>query len=236
LEVSAVTKDGRIARTAAAVRGGHTGPSVKDIVDCVKAGAITEREAIDALERDFAAKEEYRQRRELPIGLMAEDAIFTENCPLVELTAREAENIMLRVVNSLPGRQAQCVELYYFDGYTQDEVAERLDIPQQNVSLHLARARRALALALVGVCVFSASNALDFRIDLFQLLMTAPIREHKAASFPMFPFEIWQHWGIGGEWSGNGVYATRYVNRLGEYLADCFEVPPVVWPYFVKRR
>jgi len=218
------------------IRDKRTGPTVDEIVQAAKDGLIGEEDAVAAMERDFAEAERYRQEREVPVGLMIEDEATAAN-PEVRLLNAEAVNLLLRTINALPMRQAQCCDLYYLQGYTQQQIAERLGVSQPMVTQHLAAAKAKLEGNLGTDLIFCPSNAVTYSGPFIHTLMANPIRKQKASRHPMFPFEIWQRWCVGAEWCGNNVYAAKFENRLSEYLADCFDVPPVVgWYTFPKKK
>lgn len=208
----------------------------EDIIARLKAGEIDEAEAQRLLDEDMAGQLRYRQEREVPIGLLVEDDVevpdVTEGTVLRVETVRE----LLALINSLPKRQGQCVELYYFDHLTQAEVAERLGITQQTVGEHLAAGHKKLAAIVAADPVFSAATAVTSEGIFVSDLMCQPHHNSKHAHPMRFPFEVWQRWCVGAGWSGNNVYAARYENRLHEYLCACFDVPPLVGYYTRRRR
>ncbi len=227
----------RLEQVVRMIRAKRTGPTLDEIIEAAKRGMLSEQDAIDALERDFDESERYRQARETPVGLLIEDELPAESDPETDLLRAEASNLLLRVINALPPRQAQCVELYYLEGFTQQEVAERLGVSRPMVTQHLAAARKKLRESVPADLTFCPSNAVTYRGIFIHDLMADPIRKRKTGHHPMFPFEIWMRWCVGAGWSGNNVYAGRYENRLPAYLAACFDVPPLVgWFTFPRRK
>jgi predicted DNA-binding protein YlxM (UPF0122 family) len=202
------------------------------IIAALKAGEIDEAEAQRLLDECFEFEEVRQRRREIPVGLVIDDAIIAD--------VYERENALLTVINSLPPRQAQCVEMYYFDGYNQEQISERIGIPQQNVSAHLAAARKKLAEILNADCVKTPSHRFNSR-EVSQETITAnlmrdEIRKQKRTTVPFYPFELWQRYNAGARWTRYNEYRPVVENRLPEYLAACFAVPPVVGSFTRPRR
>ena len=52
--------------------------------------------------------------------------------------------LRLGVEQELTGRQRTCVELYYFQGLTQEQIAQRLGVGKPTVCRHLQKARARL--------------------------------------------------------------------------------------------
>jgi len=211
---------------------------VERIIARLKAGEIDEAEAQRLLDEDMHETDFYRLRRELPVGLLIEDDVEVPDVTEGEVLRRETINALLRVINGLPKRQAQCVELYFFDQLTQVEIAARLGIRQDNVSRHIAWALQNLARTATTDCIFRPTTALTSEGIFVSDLMRQPHHKSKHSRLMRFPFEMWQRWCVGAGWSGNNVYAARYENRLREYLSDCFggDPPLVGWYTFRARR
>jgi RNA polymerase sigma factor (sigma-70 family) len=93
---------------------------------------ITRRRAIDYLRR---------RRNHTPLTLMEERYHAVVEDPLPALTVQAA-------VADLPSDQQTCIELLYFKGYTQQEVADELKIPvgtvKGRVRLAMEKLRRLL--------------------------------------------------------------------------------------------
>ena len=66
--------------------------------------------------------------------------------PACEMVAQDAEP--LRAVLALPQKDRQAVLLYYYQGFSQEEIARALGVPPATVRSRLLRARRKLKKAL----------------------------------------------------------------------------------------
>lgn len=225
----------RLTQVARMIQAKRTGPTLEEIVEAAKRGMISETDAIDALERDFDESERYRQEREAPVELLIEDELPAESDPETDLLRAEASNLLLRVINDLPPRQRQCVELYYFDGYTQEQIAGRLGIDRTTVTRHLRAARQNIAETTNADYTFCPSHAVTSRGVFIHDLMADPLRKRKTGHHPMFPFEIWARWNAGARWTRYREYRPVVENRLPQYLSHCFSVPPVVG-WFASRQ
>ena len=212
----------------------------QEIITRLQAGEIDEAEAQRLLDEDFERTQRRQTRREIPIGLIIDGVIAVdENDPERELIAEQASRAVLALVNSLPRRQSQCVELYYYDGMTQEQIAERLSVGQRVVSEHLTSAKRNLATIIAADplkqpsqwCKDERSNTGCLVTD----LMRDNIRNYKRTSIPFFPFEMWQRFNAGARWTRYNEYRPIIENRLPQYLCDCFAVPPVVGCYTMKQ-
>ena len=222
----------RLEQVVKQVRKGNTGPEVEEIVAVVKAGLITEDEAIGALERDIAESARHRQERELPIGDYAEDAIVAPSNPELDLLNKESGEELLALIDRLTPNQAICIKLYHLEGYSQQEIAVRIGISQQAVARHLAAGKKKLAVILSEMVVKVPSRAVIDRGQnkhpRYEDLMAEPDDEEKRSVPLLFPFELWLRHSEGARWNRYGVYRPVTKNRLPEYLAACFDIPPVV--------
>lgn len=219
----------RLAQVVRLIRAKRTGPTLEEIVEATKRGLVTEQDAVDALERDFDESERSRQKREVPVGLQIEDELLAESDPETDLLREEAANLLLRIINDLPPRQAQCVELYYLEGFKQEGIAMRLGVSQQMVAQHLAAARDNLATTLAtSDLVFCPSPGSLYRGTSIHALMVDPLRRQKTGHHPFFPYEMWMRWNAGARWSRYGIYRPVIQNRLDEYLSTTFDSPPLV--------
>ena len=212
----------------------------EEIVTRLQAGEIDEAEAQRLLDEDFERTQRRQTRREIPIGLIIDGVIAVdENDPERELIAEQASRAVLALVNSLPRRQSQCVELRYLEGYQQAQIAERLGIGESAVSQHLTAARSKLQTMVGENLNFQPSQWLISRRGnntcLVTDLMRDNIRRQKHSPFPFFPFEMWQRFNAGARWTRYGEYRPIIENRLCDYLCACFAVPPVVGQYTMKQ-
>ena len=78
------------------------------VVAAAKAGKITDREAVAALEDDFDIAARRTQEREVPCGTYLDEEAPGETLEDAAVR-REVSNVLLRVLNGLPSRQRQCV-------------------------------------------------------------------------------------------------------------------------------
>jgi len=222
----------RLEQVAWLVRKGKTGPTVAEIVAANEAGLLTGQEAIDGLERDFAESARYRQEREQPIGEWAEDAIVAPDDTEKEVVDAESRRELDAIIDQLTEWQATCVKLYHLEGYSQREISERLGINQQMVARHLAAGRKKLAVIMREMVVKVPSRAVlsdaQNSLPTYEDLMAEPEDEEKRSVPLLFPFELWLRHNEGARWNRYGVYRPVIKNRLPEYLAACFDIPPVV--------
>ena len=222
----------RLKHVAFLVRKERTGPTTEEIIAANRAGLISGEEAIGALERDFAVKMRYRQEREQPIGEWAEDAIVAPDDTEKEVVDAESRRELDAIINRLTERQAVCVKLHFLEGYSQGETAERLGITKQSVSEHLAAAKKKLAILLREVPDKVPSRAVlstgKNEHTTYEDLMAEPVADEERSVPLLFPFELWLRHNEGARWNRYGVYRPVIKNRLPEYLAACFDIPPVV--------
>ena len=70
----------------------------------------------------------------------------SENIPEISIgdVFSEDERILLEAVNALPPKYHQVIHLFYFEGYSTREIAEILEISEENVRTRLLRARKQL--------------------------------------------------------------------------------------------
>lgn len=209
---------------------------IERIIARLKAGEIDEAEAQRLLDADMQDTNHYAQRRELPIGLLVEDDVEVPDVTTGAVVRMETIREILALINSLPKRQGQCVELYYFDHLTQEEIAERLGIGRRTAGDYIEAALAKLRESVRADTPFCPSTVLTCEGVFISDLMRQPHSNSKHSHPMRFPFEVWQKWCVGAGWSGNNVYAARYENRLHEYLCACFEVPPLVGYYTRRRR
>lgn len=229
----------RLERVVFLVRKERTGPTTEEIIAANRAGLLTGDEAIGALERDFAVKARYRQEREQPIGEWAEDAIVAPDDTEQEVLDAESRRELDAILDRLTERQAICIKLYHLEGYSQREISERLGINQQMVARHLAAGRKKLAVIMREMVVKVPSRAvLSTGVNKhprYEDLMAEPVADEERSVPLLFPFELWLRHNEGARWNRYGVYRPIVRNRLPEYLAACFDVPPVVGSWSSPR-
>ena len=229
----------RLEQVVGQVRKGNTGPEVEEIIAAVKVGLLTEDEAIGALERDIAESARHRQERELPIGDYAEDAIIAPSNPELDLLNKESSEELLALIDRLTPNQALCIKLYHLEGYSQQEIAGRMAISQQMVARHLAAGKKKLAVILSEMVVKVPSRAVTYRDEnkrpRYEDLMAEPVADEERSVPLLFPSELWLRHNEGARWNRYGVYRPIVKNRLPEYLAACFDIPPVVGAFGSPR-
>ncbi len=143
------------------------------------------------------------------------------------------------IIDQLTERQAVCVKLHFLEGYSQGEIAERLGITKQSVSEHLAAAKKKLAILLREVPDKVPSRAVlttgKNERTTYEDLMAEPVADEERSVPLLFPFELWLRHNEGARWNRYGVYRPIVRNRLPEYLAACFDIPPVVGSWSSPR-
>lgn len=72
--------------------------------------------------------------------MQATDVGSDADCPYARTEQRQRLERLRQALDELPERQREAFVLHRFDGLTQDEVAERMDISRRMVVKHLARA------------------------------------------------------------------------------------------------
>ncbi len=89
-----------------------------------------------------------------PLSLEEAEAYSEEAGPAGEGTAWATEGLRLAIERELTARQRECVELYYYQGLTMEEVGKRLGIGKATVCRHLqksqARLQRVAAYMQIG--------------------------------------------------------------------------------------
>jgi RNA polymerase sigma-70 factor (ECF subfamily) len=106
--------------------------------------SIVHHRAIDRL-RGTAG----RIRQDAPIDDF-ERTLATED-PWREVSQVIQRETLQRAIATLPDAQRQAVELAYFDGYTQQEIAQKMDVPVGTVKGRLRLAMQRLRSLLAGI-------------------------------------------------------------------------------------
>ncbi len=106
--------------------------------------SIVHHRAIDRL-RGTAG----RIRQDVPIDDF-ERTLATED-PWREVSQVIQRETLQRAIATLPDAQRQAVELAYFDGYTQQEIAQKMDVPVGTVKGRLRLAMQRLRSLLAGI-------------------------------------------------------------------------------------
>ena len=101
-------------------------------------GTIATRVCVDAL-RTFS------RRLEIPVVDLDESAVFRFEAAPLELPNADRAEATRNLLGSLDPEVRVVVELYYLEGLTAREVANREGLSQGNVAIRLMRARRCLA-------------------------------------------------------------------------------------------
>ena len=211
----------------------RTGATVEEIVDAAKRGLVTEQQAVNALERDYAEWARHRQWREVPWAEGIEACIKDHQGSAEEMTLREqAEHLLLVVVNSLPRNHRRIFEMYEFENQSIAQIAARLHCSRQHVDTVLKEARARIARCVAEQVGKRAMSAVLSETVTLSYLMRSPFRKQKRHHPPIYPYELWRKYNAGAGWSRNGVYATRYEDKLRQYLEDCFgqRIPRVAIP------
>lgn len=86
------------------------------------------------------------RRREMPSAPLDDEAPVPEtgHDPAAEVEQREIEESLHRAVQNLPDGERAVTELFYIVGYSQQEIAERLQLPLTTVKKRLQYARERL--------------------------------------------------------------------------------------------
>ncbi|MEW5717815.1 MAG: sigma-70 family RNA polymerase sigma factor [Chloroflexota bacterium] len=101
------------------------------------------------------AIDELRRRRARPVASDDEDALA--NVAAVDPTPDDAAQTSLerrRIVDALqeiPAEQRRCIEMAYFEGYTQEEISERLSEPLGTVKTRMRLGMQKLKVLLVEI-------------------------------------------------------------------------------------
>ena len=220
----------RLSQVAWLIRTNKQGATLDEIVAAAKAGKITGDEAVAALEADNAIQERLTQEREVPCGVYLDEEAPGETLEDAALR-REASNLLLQVLNALPLRQRQCVELYYFDGITQTEIAARLCVDIGTVKRHLYRAKERIYAE--SVSTFSPQTLRITSEGNFYEGMMQAWRSNARTSHPcLYPYELWSRYNAGAQQHANGQWTPIIQDRLREYINICFgENCGIVKPY-----
>ena len=110
------------------------------------------------LKRIVQTQSQRETRRRVPALLPLEDAVAPQPDPAASAEARELQEQVSRAVRALPEHERVVTELFYITGYSQQEIAEQLELPLTTVKKRLQYARERLretmpamsALALLG--------------------------------------------------------------------------------------
>jgi RNA polymerase sigma-70 factor (ECF subfamily) len=105
---------------------------------------IVHHRAVDATRREAA-----RRRRD-EAGVLADPPVLVEDDVIEVLDLPEQRRAVREALRSLPDPQREVVELMYFSGLTQTQIAERLSLPLGTVKSRTLLAMRRLRGALVG--------------------------------------------------------------------------------------
>ena len=219
----------RMAEVVDIILSKRTGATVEEIVSAAKEKYVTGEQAVNALERQYAQQARYKQTREIPTGLLVDDSLDPKSLNEPALI-EQAENLILRVLNELPSRQRQAVELYFLDNLTQEAVAQRMGIDRRTVRGYVDRACERIVSSVDSMPPFRAPKSITCRDDIIASLMALTYRKQKRHHPPIYPYELWRRYNAAGYWAGNGIYATQYEDKLSEYLEDCFGCPGVAIP------
>ncbi len=226
--MSAVLAQDRLSEVVAIIIEHRTGATLEEIVEAAKRGYVTEGQAVKALERQYRQDARHKQEREIPCGEMLAGEASPE-LPEEVVLREEARNLLLRTINALPVSHRRAAELYWFDGYTQEQIGQRLGVAHQTVSRYLAAANRIVVQSMDESGAKLAPKLVTItRAPLVESLMRLTYRQMKAHHRPVYPYELWHRYNIGAGWAANGRFCTRYVDKLPQYLAACFDVPPVI--------
>jgi RNA polymerase sigma-70 factor (ECF subfamily) len=99
---------------------------------------IVHHRAVDATRREAAR----RRHDEAPV--LADPPVVLEDEVIEEIDLPEQRRRVREALDSLPAAQREIVELMYFDGLTQSQIAERLAIPLGTVKSRALLAMRRL--------------------------------------------------------------------------------------------
>jgi len=212
----------RLAKVADMVKRNRGRAKMEEVVAVAKAGMVSGEQAAKFLERLCETEESEWQGREVPCGVMLDEDVAGET-PEDRVVREEVTNALLRVINALSGRQGQCVELYYFGGLTQDQIAERLGIGQDVVSRHLAAARGNLASSVGVDPIFSPQDKLiQSEGNFWQSMMALSYAKQHAHQPSLYPYELMARYNAGTRQAANGQWVAVVEDRLGEYIRDAF--------------
>ncbi len=96
---------------------------------------LARRKAIDKIRsQDFINKEETTDDEDKPVDLPDHD--YAAN-PLHAAISREYEEFMQKGLGELAMEQREIIELSYYEGYTQAQIAEQLNIPLGTVKTRM---------------------------------------------------------------------------------------------------
>jgi RNA polymerase sigma factor (sigma-70 family) len=105
---------------------------------------IVHHRAVDATRREQA-----RRRRD-EAGALPDPPVFVEDDVIEVLDLPEQRRAVREALKGLPDPQREVVELMYFSGLTQSQIAERLSLPLGTVKSRTLLAMRRLRGALLG--------------------------------------------------------------------------------------
>lgn len=211
----------RLSQVAWLIRTGRQGATFDEIVAATKTGAITGQEAVEALEAEYDVAERQRQSVEIPCGMYLDEEAPGETLE-DEALRRESSNLLLRILNDLPTRQRQCVELYYFDGMSQAEIGVRLCIGIDTVKKHLYRARERLSEHSVSTFSPQEVRIYSEGQSYYESIMQSWRHNARTAHPCLYPYELWSRYNAGTRQHANGRWTPIVQDRLREYICYCF--------------
>ncbi len=94
----------------------------------------------------------YRDEHRLfdPLTISAETVVLDERSPADRLHDREEQRLLLRALRALPLELQTLLELAYWEGLTDQELAEVVDVPTGTIKSRLRKARGLLERALAA--------------------------------------------------------------------------------------
>ena len=114
-------------------RGQYRSPIHGYLVNSVRNACVTHL-------RSRMLKERLKERFEKDLLLFASQRCLSEEHPLEVLSAKETEEKIRAVVNTLPERCRQVFERYFYIGESADVIAEKMNISQSTVRVHIKMA------------------------------------------------------------------------------------------------
>ena len=206
----------RLAQVAKLIRNRRLGPTEAEIVAATAAGLVTGEQANWLLERMMGAVDDAVREREVPCGAYLEEEVDGETVEEAALR-QEVGNLLLRVLNDLPARERQCVELHYYHDLTQEQIAERVGVAQSTVSRLLSAARLEIA------CIISPPiRRITYGGNFWAAMMALSYSRQPSHPPSLWPYELAARCCVGTRQAANGVWVSVTEDRLDEYIRRAF--------------
>lgn len=127
--------------------------------------------------RQIVSSQAYRlvRRKQLPVNSLetAPDVVATEPDPVSVLEEAELKDKVMAAIQALPEKEQVVTKMFYLNGYSQKEIARRLELPLTTVKKRLQYARRNLK----GIMVSMMDAIVPVESTAEPVLVPIPVRK-----------------------------------------------------------